>query len=90
VGSWPQGGNAGAGLAAAGDIKGNNVTAVTVGGGGAAVSTITISYANLSATVCLFTNPTVVLTAADSNGGSVTWDGTGGTLGDRCRPANLR
>jgi type IV pilus assembly protein PilA len=90
VGSWPLGSNAGAGLATDTDIKGNNVTSVTVGGGGAAVSTITILYKALSATVCGSTTPDVILTAADSNGGSVTWNGTGGSLTDRCRPANLR
>ena len=85
VGSWPVD-NTGAGLAASNQIKGNNVTDVAVGAAGI----ITITYAALSANVCGSATPTAILTPADSGGGSVTWDGKGGTLGDRCRPANLR
>ncbi len=84
-GAWPTS-NAQAGLATNTDIKGNNVTSVTVG---AANGILTIAYTGLSATVC-GANPTVILTPADSGGGSITWNGTGGTLLDRCRPANLR
>jgi type IV pilus assembly protein PilA len=84
-GAWPTT-NAMAGLATDTDIKGNNVTSVAVGAAGA----ITVSYTNLSATVCGLAAPTVILTPTDSGGGAITWVGTGGTLGDRCRPANLR
>ncbi|MCL4763458.1 MAG: pilin [Burkholderiales bacterium] len=85
VGAWPVD-NVGAGLAAANQIAGNNVSGVAVGANGV----ITISYTGLSATVCGSATPTVILTPTDSGGGSITWSGTGGTLGDRCRPANLR
>ncbi len=84
-GAWPTT-NAQAGLATNTDIKGNNVTSVTVGAAGA----ITILYSNLSAAVCGGAAPTVILTPTDSGGGAVMWNGTGGTLSDRCRPANLR
>ena len=85
VGSWPVD-NTGAGLAASNLIKGNNVSDVAVGAAGI----ITVTYAALSATVCGSATPTVILTPTDSGGGAITWSGTGGTLGDRCRPANLR
>ena len=84
-GTWPTD-NTMAGLAAAANIKGNNVTSVTVGAAGI----VTILYSGLSAAVCGLANPTVILTPTDSGGGSVTWDGKLGTLNDRCKPANLR
>ena len=84
--AWPTS-NTEAGLATATDIKGNNVQSVTVGAAGV----ITVAYTGLSATVCGAGGAgTVILTPTDSGGGSITWNGTGGTMGDRCRPANLR
>jgi hypothetical protein len=73
-------------LAAAGSISGNNVSSVTVGANGL----ITIQYSGLSAAVCGSATPTVTLQATDSGGGAIKWGGTGGTLNDRCKPANLR
>ena len=78
--------NADAGLALAADIKGNNVTSVTVGAAGA----ITIAYNGLSATTCDQAAGTVVLTpTASASGGSVTWAGTS-NINKRCLPPNLR
>ena len=85
IGAWPVD-NTGAGLATNTNIKGNNVTSVTVGPAGV----ITILYSGLSAAVCTSATPTVILTPTDSGGGAITWDGKLGSLGDRCRPANLR
>jgi type IV pilus assembly protein PilA len=76
--------NAAAGIAAAADIKGNNVTSVTVVNG-----VISILYSGLSASVCDLAAPTLTLTPTDNNGGSLSW-AAGGTVGPRCLPANLR
>ena len=74
-------------MANAGDIKGNNVTSVTVG---AADGTLTILYAGLSANICGSATPSLVLAGTAGNG-SVTWArGAGTTVADRCLPANLR
>ena len=81
------GSNTFAGVAAPTSISGNNVTSVTVGGGGV----ITIAYNGLSATICGSATPDVVLVPTDQ-GGSVTWDGktAATTVDNRCLPANLR
>ena len=81
-------GNQDAGVAAAGDIKGNNVASVTVGG---ADGKLTIVYQKLSATICQFGGAgKVVLQGVDSKG-SVEWKKDGTTqMDDRCLPANLR
>jgi len=82
--------NAQAGLAAANDIVGNNVTGVAVGAAGA----ITISYTGLSANICGLANPILILVPdCVTNPGSCTWGAStalGTTVADRCRPANLR
>jgi type IV pilus assembly protein PilA len=85
TGAWPST-NAAAGLAVNTAITGNNVNDVALSGNGV----ITITYKLLSATVCGNAGATVILTPTDSGGGAITWSGTGGTLTDRCRPANLR
>ena len=83
--AWP-GSNAQAGVADAASITGNNVTSVGVAAGGV----ITVTYTGLSPSVCGAGGAgTIILTPADGVG-SVIWDGTGGTMDDRCRPANLR
>jgi type IV pilus assembly protein PilA len=86
VGSWP-GNNADAGLAAAGDISGNNVQSVTVGANGV----ISILYQNLSASTCTNAAGTVTLTpTAAGTGGSVQWAGASANIDGRCLPANMR
>lgn len=72
--------NAGAGLAAAGSITGNNVASVTVANGD-----ITIAY-TLDSNIA---GSTVVLTPS-LTGGSVVWACTGGTVDARFRPGNCR
>ena len=81
--AWPAN-NSDAGLATATDIKGNNVTSVTV-----AANTIAIQYAGLSANTCTVAGPLLTLTATDAVG-SVTFAKTGWTGDVRCLPANLR
>jgi type IV pilus assembly protein PilA len=86
VGTWPAS-NVAAGLAAAADIRGNNVTSVTVGANGV----ITILYAGLSASTCTTPAGSVTLTPASvGTGGSVTWDGASANIDGRCLPANIR
>jgi type IV pilus assembly protein PilA len=81
-------GNDEAGLAAAGDIKGNNVTSVTVG---AADGKITIVYNGLSANICGFGGAGKVVLAGTDAKGSIEWKKDGTTeMEDRCLPANLR
>jgi len=90
TGIWPND-NAAAGINAT--ITGNNVTSVVVSAGGSATteSLITITYSGLSDSVCGTTSGvgTIELAPTDA-GGSVTWNGKGGDVGARCRPANLR
>ena len=81
--AWPNG-NSEAGVAPAGDIKGNNVLSVTVAGGA-----ITIAYTGLSANTCTVATPSLTLTPTDQVG-SVTWARTAWTGSERCLPANLR
>jgi type IV pilus assembly protein PilA len=81
--AWPAN-NDDAGIAAAADIKGNNVTSVTVAAGD-----ISILYAGLSATTCKSATPTLVLQPTDAKG-SVTWAKKSWDGEDRCLPANLR
>jgi type IV pilus assembly protein PilA len=79
--------NADAGLAVATDIKGNNVTSVTVGANGV----ITILYTGLSASTCTTAAGSVTLTpTASATGGSVTWVGASANIDKRCLPPNLR
>ena len=81
--------NAKAGLAAAADIKGNNVQSVTVGAAGK----VDILYDKLSATICGAVAPTVQLVPdCVTAPGSCQWSGNGAgtTVDQRCRPANLR
>ncbi|MEP7182569.1 MAG: pilin [Betaproteobacteria bacterium] len=82
--AWPTT-NDKAGIATATDIKGNNVTSVTVGAAGV----ISILYAGLSANTCTLANPVLTLTPTDQKG-SITWARTGWTGAERCLPANLR
>ena len=81
--AWPTG-NDDAGIAASGDIKGNNVTSVTVANGA-----ITIAYTGLSANTCKSATPSLTITPTDQKG-SVTWARTAWNGEDRCLPANLR
>ena len=86
TGGWP-GSNDQAGLAAATDISGNNVTSVTVGGSGV----ISILYTGLSASTCDAPAGTVTLTpSSPGTGGSVKWAGTSADIANRCLPANIR
>jgi type IV pilus assembly protein PilA len=80
---WPAD-NALAGIATATDIRGNNVTSVTVANGA-----ISILYAGLSAATCGSATPTLTITPADTNG-AVTWARTAWGGEERCLPANLR
>jgi type IV pilus assembly protein PilA len=78
-----------AGLAAATDIVGNNVSSVTVGAAGK----IDILYKGLSANICASATPTIQLVPdCVTNPGSCQWagNGAGTTVAQRCRPANLR
>ena len=78
--------NAAAGLQAAGDIKGNNVTGVTVAG-----ATITIGYTGIQAATCGNAVGDIVLTAnCAANPGSCQFTKTTSDFADRCLPANLR
>ncbi len=76
--------NAMAGIAAATDIRGNNVTSVTVANGA-----IDILYAGLSATTCGSATPTLSSRrrtgTVRSPGRAPHWGGE-----ERCLPANLR
>jgi len=80
---WPAN-NAMAGIATNTDIRGNNVTSVTVAGGA-----ITIAYTGLSANTCGVGNPSLTLTPTDRIG-SVTWARTAWGGEERCLPSNLR
>jgi type IV pilus assembly protein PilA len=83
--AWPADNNE-AGLNAAADIKGNNVTSVTVNGGGK----MTILYTGLSANICGLAAPSLVLQGVDSKG-SIEWQKDAATtVAGRCLPANLR
>jgi type IV pilus assembly protein PilA len=82
-GAWPAT-NAMAGIAAAADIKGNNVTSVTVAGGA-----ISILYSGLSVNTCKVAAPTLTITPTDQTG-SVTWARTAWGGEERCLPSNLR
>lgn len=73
--------NTEAGLAAAADISGNNVSSVTVGAGGQ----ITVAY-----TGDPIGGATLILTPSTANAGSVVWDCTGGNVDARYRPGNCR
>ena len=85
-GNWPTS-NAEAGLAVAGDIKGNNVGSVTVGANGV----ITIAYTGLSASTCGKAAGNVTLTPGSAGtGGSVTWKGASADIDNRCLPAAVR
>ena len=86
VGSWPTD-NPGAGLAAAADISGNNVTSVTVGNAGV----ISILYSGLSASTCTTPAGTVTLTPSSAGtGGAVKWVGASADIDGRCLPAAMR
>ncbi|HEX4883826.1 MAG TPA: pilin [Casimicrobiaceae bacterium] len=79
--------NADAGLQAAGDIVGNNVSSVTV-----TANKIEIAYKGLSASTCSVAAPTLELLGdCVTKPGSCQWarGGTGG-MDVRCLPANLR
>jgi type IV pilus assembly protein PilA len=85
-GVWPVT-NIEAGLATETDIKGNNVTSVTVGAKGV----ISILYAGLSASTCKTAAGTVTLTPASAGtGGSVTWAGASADIDGRCLPPAIR
>jgi type IV pilus assembly protein PilA len=76
--------NDAAGIADKADIKGKNVTSVEVLAG-----VITITYAGLDKDICLDDAGTIILTPT-YNKGSVSWARTGGTIGPKCLPANMR
>ena len=80
-GSWPAT-NSAAGLASSTSITGNNVASVAVGSSGV----ITITYNNDAA----FSGASTITLSPTANGGSVTWDCSGGSVGDRYRPGNCR
>jgi type IV pilus assembly protein PilA len=89
-GTWPAN-NSDAGLAAAGDIKGNAVESVTVASDGK----ITVKFTKVveagktiifEPTTSGTTNPSGTTTTP----GSVTWTCTGGDLDKRYRPARCR
>jgi len=78
--------NAAAGLAASGNIQGNNVNYVEVVG-----AAINIDYKGLSASTCGVAGGVVTLTAdCVSKPGSCQYSKTASALADRCLPANLR
>ncbi|HVF62588.1 MAG TPA: pilin [Casimicrobiaceae bacterium] len=78
--------NAAAGLQAAADIKGNNVTGITVAG-----ADITIGYTGLQAATCGAAAGDLVLTAdCVAKPGSCQFKKTASAFADRCLPANLR
>jgi type IV pilus assembly protein PilA len=86
TGGFP-GGNDVAGIADAADIKGNNVTSVTIGANGV----IDIVYTGLSSSTCGAAGGTVTLTpTATATGGAVTWVGASADIASRCLPANMR
>jgi type IV pilus assembly protein PilA len=82
-GAWPAT-NAEAGMAAEGDIKGNNVTKVNVTDG-----VITITYTGLSTATCGAATTLTLTPTSTASGGAVTWAGTS-ALNPRCLPPNLR
>jgi type IV pilus assembly protein PilA len=82
-GAWPAT-NAMAGVAAATDIKGNNVTSITVADGD-----LTILYKALSANTCKSASPSLTITPTDVKG-AVTWARTAWNGEERCLPSNLR
>jgi len=78
--------NAAAGLQAPGDIKGNNVTGITVTG-----AVISIGYTGLQAATCTNAAGVIELTAdCATKPGSCTFTKTKSDFADRCLPANLR
>ena len=76
--------NTAAGVAAAGSIIGNNVSAVTVGTSGK----VTITYSNDTN----ITGKFLQLVPSSANAGSVTWtcNGTGTTIAPKYRPSTCR
>lgn len=78
--------NAAAGLQAAGNIKGNNVDALTV-----TLADIAITYSGLSLATCGAAGGDIVLTADCATfPGSCKFAKTASAFADRCLPANLR
>jgi len=82
VGTIPET-NATAGIAASGSIRGNNVSSVAVGTGGA----ITITYSN---DTNIQDNTLILTPDFTTNAGSITWTCTGGDVEDRYRPPECR
>jgi type IV pilus assembly protein PilA len=82
-GAWPTN-NALAGVASATDIKGNNVTSVTV-----ATGALTIAYKALSPNTCKTATPALTITPTDVVG-AVMWARTAWDGEERCLPSNLR
>jgi|SRR5688572_19002355 len=76
-----------AGIAAAGDIQGNNVASVTL-----VTDTITIAYKGLSVSVCGAGTAVELVADCVTKPGSCQFSGNGAgtTIAERCRPANLR
>src|SRR5688500_3584259 len=82
-GAWPAT-NAMAGVASATDIKGNNVTSVTVAAGD-----MSLADSARSANTCKTAAPTLTIRPTDATG-SVTWARQAWDGEERCLPSNLR
>ncbi len=67
-------------------IKGNYVLSVTATGVDATHATITATHNPASATVPAALGGTTIIWTGTNNGGSVSWDVTGGTLAAKYRP----
>ena len=67
-------------------ISGNYVLSVTAAGTGANTATITATHRAASATVPAALGGTTIIWTGTNNGGSVSWDVTGGTLATKYRP----
>jgi type IV pilus assembly protein PilA len=85
-GAFPKS-NASAGLAASTSIKGQYVSSVDVG---ATQGKITVSYGGAKANTAISTGPKTLIFSAVTNGGSIEWHCTGGTVPDKYLPTSCR
>ncbi|MFA6231276.1 MAG: pilin [Rhodanobacter sp.] len=79
--------NASAGLATNTSIKGQYVSQVDVA---TAVGKITASYGGAKANVAISTGPKTLIFSAVTNGGSIEWHCTGGTVDSKYLPTSCR
>jgi len=79
--------NASAGLATAASIKGQYVSSVDVA---TTIGKITAAYGGAKANVAISTGPKTLVFSAVTNGGSIEWHCTGGTVDAKYLPTSCR